>query len=231
MGFVTRVLVYTSGLLKRYGPSGMKRVFWDKEFTRGKWNFADDTSGDVVYQHLEKYVGDGSVLDLGCGQGSTAVELASPYRHYVGVDISEVALKRARNKTAAVGRTSRASFACADFLAYSPHQKFDVILFRESMYHVPIGQVKTILGRYSQFLTDDGVFIVRLFLSGPKGEKRYRPRAVVRTIQEEFDVIERADYKDLGETAVTVFRPRLIRNNAKQQLAGQGSARDATFSG
>lgn len=100
MSVVTRVSVYTSGLLKRYGPSGLKKFFWDQEFASGKWRFADDTSGDVVYQHLEKYVGRGSVLDLGCGQGSTAIELASPYVSYVGVDISEVALKRAREKIA-----------------------------------------------------------------------------------------------------------------------------------
>ena len=162
MGVVGRVAHYATGLFLRYGPSGLRKRFWDREFASGKWSFADDTSRDVVYRHLDKYVGRGRVLDLGCGQGSTAVELASPYERYVGVDISEVALKRAREKTADAGRTSRASFACSDFLGYDPDQKFDVILFRESMYHVPIGQVKTILDRYSKFLADDGVFIVRL---------------------------------------------------------------------
>jgi SAM-dependent methyltransferase len=208
MSAVARVALYASGLLKRYGPSGMKKVFWDKEFARGKWSFADDTSGDLVYPHLEKYVGRGSVLDLGCGQGGTAVELVSPYQRYVGVDISEMALQRAREKVAGADRTSRASFACADFLRFDPDQKFDVILFRESMYHVPIGRVKTILDRYSQFLTEQGVFIVRLFLSGPQGEKRYRPKAVIRIIEKDFDVIEKAEYKHLSTTTITVFKPK-----------------------
>jgi SAM-dependent methyltransferase len=227
MGAVTRFALYTSGLLKRYGPSGMKKVFWDKEFARGKWNFADDTSGDFVYSHLEKYVGHGSVLDLGCGQGGTAIELASAYQRYVGVDISEVALKRARKKTADAGRSNRASFACADFLGYAPDQKFDVILFRESMYHVPIGQVNTILDKYSRFLTEDGVFIVRLYLSGPRGEKRFRPRAVIRTIENDYNVIEKADYDDLSATTVVVFRPRVSVANAPPQVARQGSSRNA----
>jgi cyclopropane fatty-acyl-phospholipid synthase-like methyltransferase len=227
MNVVTRVVRYASGVLKRYGPSRMKKAFWDQEFTSGKWNFADDTSSDLVYKHLEKYVGDGSVLDLGCGQGSTAIELASPYRRYVGVDISEVALKRARKKTEEVGRTNRASFACSDFLGFNPDQKFDVILFRESMYHVPIGQVKTILDRYSQFLSEDGVFLVRLFLAGPKGEKRFRPKAVIRTIESTFDVIEKADYDDISESTVVVFRPRVAATNPGRQLANQGSSRNA----
>jgi SAM-dependent methyltransferase len=209
MRAVARVALYAIGLFKRYGPSDMKKVYWDSEYTRGKWNFADDTSGDFVYPYLEKYIGHGSILDLGCGQGGTAVELASPYRHYVGVDISETALKRAREKAMGVGLASRATFERADFLEYDPDQKFDVILFRESMYHVPIGRVKTILDRYSEFLTENGVFIVRLYLSGPKGEKRYRPKAVIRTIEKEFDVIETAEDKNLSAATITVFRPRL----------------------
>lgn len=227
MSVVGRVAHYATGLFLRYGPSGLRKRFWDQEFASGKWSFADETSGDVVYRHLEKYVGRGSVLDLGCGQGSTAVELASPYERYVGLDISEVALKRAGEKVANAGRTGRASFVRADFLGYNPDQKFDVILFRESMYHVPIGQVKTLLDQYSKFLTDDGVFIVRLYLSGTKGKKRYRPRAVIRTIESAFDVVERADYKDLYATTVTVFRPRLSAAKMDLSFAGKGTARGA----
>ncbi len=223
MSVVGRVAHYATGLFLRYGPSGLRRVFWNQEFASGKWSFADDTSGDVVYRQLEKYLGRGSVLDLGCGQGSTAVELESPYERYVGVDISEVALKRARDKVASAGRTTRASFACADFLAYHPDQKFDVILFRESMYHVPIGQVKTILDRYSQFLTADGVFIVRLYLAGARGETRFRPRAVIRRIENEFDIIDKAQYPNLAATTIIVFRPTPSAAKAQFQLAGKGT--------
>lgn len=225
MGVIRRILLYLHGVLKRYGPSGMKKVFWDQEYDSGKWNFADVTFGDPVYSHLEKYIGHGSILDLGCGQGNTATELASPYRTYVGVDISEVALEKARKRTEETGRTGRNHFTCSDFLSYKPSQEFDVILFRESMYHVPIGQIKTILDKYSQFLAESGVFIVRLYLSGPKGEKRYRPRAVIRTIENEFEVIEKGEYNDRSATTVIVFRPRVSAASTKAGFAGLQSAR------
>jgi SAM-dependent methyltransferase len=208
MNVVVRVSSYAEGLLKRYGPSGMKKRFWDKEFSSGKWDFIDNTLGDPIYSYLEKYVDHGSILDLGCGPGNTATELASPYRKYVGVDISAVALEKARKKTEATGRAGRNQFACSDFLSFDPADKFDVILFRESMYHVPIGQVKMILDKYSEFLQKDGVFIVRLYLAGPNGEKRIRPRAVIRTIESEFDIIEKAEF-DKNELTITVFRPRV----------------------
>lgn len=229
MGFVGRASLYLSGVLKRYGPSRMKKAFWDQEYASGKWNFADTTFGDPVYSHLEKFVGTGSILDLGCGQGNTATELASPYRLYVGVDISEVALEKARRKTEETGRTARNRFVCGDILSYEPTQEFNVILFRESMYHCPIGQVKAVLDRYARFLAEDGVFVVRLYLAGPKGEKRYRPKAVLRTIENEFDVIDKAEYDDRSSTAVTVFRPLLSGAKAQSgpRLAVQGSARNA----
>ena len=208
MNVVVRVSSYAEGLLKRYGPSGMKKRFWDKEFASGKWNFIDNTLGDPVYSFLEKYVGRGSILDLGCGPGNTATELACPYRKYVGVDISEVALEKARKKTEETGRSGRNQFACSDFLSFNPADKFDVILFRESMYHVPIGQIKTILDKYAEFLKPEGVFIVRLYLAGPAGEKRIRPKAVIRIIDREFDVIEKAAF-DKNELTITVFRPRV----------------------
>jgi SAM-dependent methyltransferase len=220
MGVVGRVSGYTYGLLKRYGPSKMKKVFWDREFASEKWDFIDNTVGDPVYSHLEKYVGHGSILDLGCGPGNTATELASPYRTYVGVDISEVALEKARKKTEETGRAGRNHFACSDFLSYDPGQIFDVILFRESMYHVPIGQVKTILDKYAKFLAEDGVFVVRLFLAGPQGEKRYRPKAIIRAIEDEFEVIEKAEYDDRGLT-ITVFRPRVSAAKARPRFAGK----------
>jgi SAM-dependent methyltransferase len=229
MGIVRRVALYAHGFLKRYGPSNMKKIFWDREFASGHWNFIDNTEGDPVYIHLEKYVGHGSILDLGCGPGNTATELASPYSNYVGVDISEVALEKARKKTAETGRTARNRFACADFLSFDPGQKFEVILFRESMYHIPIGKVKTILDRYTQFLTEDGVFIVRIYLSGPRGEKRYRPAAVLRAIEADFDVIEKADYVIPREDhenrpTIMVFRPRLSATKAREQFATRDAA-------
>lgn len=105
-----------------------------------------------------------------------------------------------------------------------------MILFRESMYHVPIGKVKTILDRYSQFLTDDGVFIVRLYLAGPQGKKRYRPRAVIRIIENDFEVVEKAENKDLYATTITVFRPRLRTVKTQIEFASKGTARVAASS-
>jgi len=207
MNIARRTLTLMGGFLKSYGPSNIKKLLWDKEFSGGKWNFIDDTVGDCVYPHLHRYLRGGSILDLGCGPGNTANELAAgAYRFYVGVDISEAALDKARRRTLENSRADKNVFVLGDFLTYVPTQQFDVILFRESMYHVPLSRVKTILDRYSKYLRDGGVFVVRI-ATGCDGKTKYRPQAMVTTIEREFAVAEKAEDNITGAT-VLVFGPR-----------------------
>ena len=208
MKIAQRILGLTQSALKSYGPSGLKRIFWDKEYSGDKWNFADHTVGDCVYSHLEKHAANGSILDLGCGSGNTPNELdANAYQSYLGVDISQTCLKKASKRSQENGRVDKNKFVSADFVKYTPAQQFDVILFRESMYHVPMGQIKSLLDRYSEYLKDGGVFIVRIAIADPNGKRKSRPTAMVGIIEREFPVVEKSSYETSG-AVVIVFRPR-----------------------
>jgi ubiquinone/menaquinone biosynthesis C-methylase UbiE len=209
MHIATRVINLVHSGLKSYGPSKLKRLLWDTEYSSDKWDFADNTIGDCVYAPLEKHAANGSILDLGCGTGNTANELAeSTYQQYVGADISEVCLNKARRRSKACGREHKNSFVFGDFLTYVPTQQFDVILFRESMYHVPMGKIKATLDRYSKYLKANGVFVVRMFTSDAEGKTKSRPAAMFAAIESEFDVVEKGEYGKSGTRAVVlVFRP------------------------
>ena len=210
MNIAHRAISLMSAFLKSYGPSNIKKVLWDREFSGTKWDFIDDTAGDCVYPNLEKYAAGGAILDLGCGPGNTANELAaSAYTNYVGVDISEAALTKAIKRTRENGRADKNSFFQSDFLSYMPTQHFEVILFRESLYHVPFGQVKMILQKYTEYLKKDGVFIVRIaVLDRGDGKAKKRPTAMLHVIETEFDVVEKRQYPGALGPTVIVFRPR-----------------------
>jgi SAM-dependent methyltransferase len=215
MYFVDRSVRFMLGFLLSYGPTSLKKLVWDKEYAGDKWNFADNTVGDCVYPHLERHAANGSVLDIGCGSGNTATEMAATaYQTYVGVDISEEALAKARKRSEGVGRRDKNRFECADFMSYVPTGKFDVILFRESMYHVPLRQVKSTLERYSEYLKENGVFVVRLFAGNREtNESKYRPMAMLAIMEAEFDVVEKGQYEDRGRPTVIVFRPKVRVKN------------------
>jgi SAM-dependent methyltransferase len=209
---VERTIRFTRGFLLSYGPEAIKRRIWEEQYSGPKWEFRDHSSGDRLYGHLEEHARRGSILDLGCGSGNTAAELAdSAYETYVGVDISEVALKKALRRTRECGRESKNRFVRADFLAWkpTPAEQFDVILFRESMYFVPVQKVKDTLERYSKYLRDGGVFIVGLYLANKQTRRdKSRPTAMLRIMETEFDVVERREIEHAARPTIIVFRPR-----------------------
>ncbi len=90
------------------------RQYDEEVYTRG-------TQGEVDFLEKElEYDRTRSILDIGCGTGRHAVELAVRGYRVTGVDLSEAQLARAREKAAAAkvtvdfqqGRRARAWFRC-----------------------------------------------------------------------------------------------------------------------
>jgi SAM-dependent methyltransferase len=152
---------------------------------------------DCVYAHVERYANQGSVLDLGCGPGTTGTELAAEtYTQYTGVDISAVAVEKARKRADENHRADRNAYLQADIFSYAPTQRHDVILFGDSLYYIPQRSMLSMLNRYSRYLKADGVFIARIY------GRRYQ--TILDLIDKHFDVVERHVYRD--EIFVIVFR-------------------------
>ncbi len=189
------------GLLQAYGTRSLKRYLWNTEFSRGRWDCLDRSPGDCVYPYVEKYANNGSILDLGCGSGSTGSELsATTYREYTGVDISDVAIGKAKRRTEEDGRAANNHYLQADISSYVPTQQFDVILFRDSIYYIPGKKIKPLMDRYSKYLKKEGVFLVRLY------DSRGKYKRILDTFLNSFEVVEK--YVSDESTAVIVFRQR-----------------------
>lgn len=97
------------------------------------------------------------ILDLGCGEGVLLERFTpSDYSYYQGIDISDVAIDKARK----TGR-SKAFFIAGDLNTLQIEEKFDVIVYNESLYYLtsPKNAVKSILKN----LNPDGILIVSNF--------------------------------------------------------------------
>lgn len=201
MHLATKARNVLRGVLQAHGSQQLKKRLWDQEFDGGRWDCLDSTAGDCVYPYLEKYARRGRILDLGCGSGSTSNELTdTAYASYTGVDISEVALEKARKRSAANGRAHKNRYFQSDIITYQPDGTFDVILFRDSIAYIPWGRITSVLHGYAKHLEKDGVFIVRL----ANGTGKYKP--VVDGIERDFTVVDKHVSAD-PDAVVVVFRP------------------------
>jgi trans-aconitate methyltransferase len=156
------------GAIQRYAPARVKQWLWDREFASGHWDHIDRPP---TFQHpeIERYARGGAILDIGCGPGSTGNELTpGSYASYLGVDISEVCVRLAQQRTIEAGRTATNTYCQGDALSFVPPHPMDVIVFAEAIYYMPLAAVTPMLIRYGQHLTPGGHLIIRMRLWSEK---------------------------------------------------------------
>lgn len=190
------------GLVQRYAPPSIKRHLWNREFSTGRWTCLERTVGESVHLQVEKYANQGGILDLGCGPGTISVELnPETYSFYTGVDISDVAIQKARTRALEAGRGDRNEYCQSDILTYTPTRQYNVILCGDSIYYVANRQIVPMLCRYSTYLTKQSVFIARIFdVSG-------KLRHTLDIVESHFDVVEKHIHEQT-QMCIIVFRPR-----------------------
>lgn len=214
-----RILNKVRAILLASGPKSIKRIIWNAEFAKGRWDHLGRTDGDCVYPYLEQYGRDGSILDLGCGLGNTGTELAvSAYHDYTGIDISDVAIEKAKEKAKEDGRAEKNRYFQGDISTYEPAQCFNVILLRESIYYIPGPIMMETLHRYSKFLKPGGVIIVRLWTT----QGRYG--GIAKFIEANFELVEKELFGP-SQTAVLVFR-----QVGSRQYAGSSESKNLEMS-
>jgi len=186
--------------IKRWGSLEAKKSLWDEEFGSGQWNYLEKTTEDPIYPILEKYAHNGAILDMGCGSGNTANELDyAKFGSYTGTDLSEVAVQKAIERTRKNSREAKTEFKCAPIEDFNPDKSYDIILFRESVFYIPVRKIKAVLDRYATSLRPDGVFIVRMC-------DREKYAAIVELINKHYHVVEQKRV-DGAKDIIMVFAP------------------------
>ncbi|HEY0511163.1 MAG TPA: class I SAM-dependent methyltransferase [Thermoanaerobaculia bacterium] len=168
------------------GDAPLGKEAWEEQYRQGGWEFMrrlDEVARySVIAGYLHHLRPGGSVLDVGSGEGLLADHLRPlGYSRYLGVDLSETAIRQAAGRADAT-----TAFAAADAESYAPPDRWDAIVFNECVYYFndPVGAVR----RYESCLETDGVLVVSTFRSR-------RADVIVERLLETWRLLE--------ETAIT----------------------------
>jgi SAM-dependent methyltransferase len=134
----------------------VRREAWDRKYAEAGLLWSAEPNRFLVAEVAELPAR--RALDLACGEGRNALWLAERGWSVTGVDFSQVAIEKARERAAgAEGR--RLEFVCADLLDYEPEPgAFDLVLV---MYlQLTSNELHVVLGRAVQALAPGGTFLL-----------------------------------------------------------------------
>lgn len=149
--------------LYRFGfGSPVGKNVWEAQFEKGAWDYLYSDTEMLHYRSIVRFYkkyGNGTVLDVGCGQGVLFHYLKSEIKSandYLGLDISDNAIAQAKNAFPAQ------RFEQMDFNVSTPNEKFDLVIFNECIYYFnkPIDQLDSYI---KKTLNINGHVIVSVF--------------------------------------------------------------------
>ena len=133
----------------------MKREDWDRKYAAVESLWAATPNRFLVAEVAD--LAPGRALDLACGEGQNAIWLASLGWDVMGVDYSEVAIGKARDRATREGVAVR--FECANLVEYEPEVgAFDLVVI---LYlHIAADELRGVLAKASTALAPGGTFLL-----------------------------------------------------------------------
>jgi SAM-dependent methyltransferase len=137
-------------------PNGVPQRSFEQIYRRrDPWSYLTSPYEQGKYEHTLKLVGEGTrrrALELGCSEGAFTEKLAlhQVAEQIVGVDISAVAIERARERCA---RFAQVQFRRADILQESLEGRFDILFIMEILYYMG-SDLRVVCGRLAPLLAD-----------------------------------------------------------------------------
>ncbi len=98
---------------------------WDERYRSADAIWSGDPNPQLVAEVAG--LASGTALDIGCGEGADAVWLAERGWHVTAIDISGVALERARSAASNAGVAERIDWRHGDIATWAPERSYDLV--------------------------------------------------------------------------------------------------------
>lgn len=137
---------------------GFNRLSWNGQFARGLWG--QGTRSPHTITRVAQLCAGGKLVELGCGEGDLPHLLPRRcFTEYLGVDISDVAIIRAKQRMIASG-LDRCDFEQGDMGNWRGTEDVSLILSEECLYYLTPRKAETFLRLCCASLAQSGRILV-----------------------------------------------------------------------
>lgn len=152
---------FIGGILSFIKRKTSQKYRFNQQYANKQWDglrSVDDLGRySLIAGYIRFFSPDARILDLGCGEGVLQERIRpEEYSHYLGIDISDVAIANARNKA-----NKKTEFLVGDLARLKLNGVFDAIVYNESIYYLsdPGASVRSLFSNISS----NGIFIVSCY--------------------------------------------------------------------
>jgi len=137
---------------------GFGRVSWNRQYSAGAWKCSSRSAHTLAL--VAKFCKGGKLIEFGCGEGELPHLLpAASYSEYLGIDISDKAIERAKIRTEQAG-ILRTTFQQANMAEWTGTSGASLVLAEECLYYLTPHEIEAFLMRCSRSLRAEGHILV-----------------------------------------------------------------------
>ncbi len=140
-------------------------------------------------------------LDLGCGTGAMALDLARQHWQVVGVDFSSVAIQTARTKAAGIAGVTFVEGDVSRLATIGVQGPFDLAYDLGCFHSLPANRRQAYVHDLAQVLRPGGLFLLWAYSGGRRFLVPGAPSMTATEVQDRFGadfVVESAQPRDMG---------------------------------
>lgn len=179
-----------------------EKYFFEKEvFSNPKYKFHFKVDKELLDEVLN-FKKSGKVLELGCGEGGTSLELAKRGFDVTCIDISKSAINKIKNE--AEKRKVKIRAICKDLEDYNLEDNYDIIIANGFFHFLKKERTLNLIEDCKNHTKKEGMNIFEVMLEGDPSQEEdsegyYFPTNKLKEIYSDWEIEDYDEYEDYDE--------------------------------
>jgi len=179
-----------------------EKYYFEREvFSNPNFKFNFEVDRELLGEIL-KFKKSGKVLELGCGEGGTSLELAKKGFKVTCIDISNSVINKIKNE--AEKRNLKVNAICKDLEDYNLEENYDVIIAQGFFHFLKKERALKLIEDCKKHTNKGGLNIFEVMLEGDPSQEEdsegyYFPQNKLKEIYLDWDIEDYEEYEDYDE--------------------------------